>query len=264
MRLRALLRMSGAESVERLGALISDRNAVAQLLDKLYEQKAPGTVKSDLVSLRQFGEYAMARGWATRIAIEAHDAPTGVRLRPIVIYTRADIERLLSRAEARGNTRYWVLLATVIESGRRIGEMLSLRWDDVKLNVQPPHFDLPITKNRRQAYVPLTRRLREDVWTEANVLKLRTTGDPRIVDRVGVQPFPWRYRTVQDKLRRVCQEAGVAYRGYQAFRHTRATELLAKGVPIQAVAAILGHANVITTDRVYNHTTALSFIDYID
>jgi integrase len=224
MPLRALPRMSGAKSVERFGTFISDRNDVVQLLEKLYEESARYRV-----ALRQFGEYAMSRGWATCIAIEPHDAPKSVPLRPIVIYTRADVERLLSRVDARGDIRYWALLTTLIESGRRISEKLSLRWNDVKLDVQP-HFDLPITKNGRQAYVPLTRQLREDVWAEANISKLRTTGDRRILDRVGAHPFPWRYRTVLDKLRRARQEAGVAYRGYRAFLHTKATELLAKGV----------------------------------
>ncbi len=135
---------------------------------------------------------------------------------------------------------------------------------NLKLEATPPHLDLPITKSKRQAYVPLTRRLRDDVWTAANIRSLKGTADPRIRDRIATQPFPWRYRTVQDKLRRLCQTASVPYHGYHAFRHTRATELLAKGVPIQAVSALLGHATISTTDRVYNHTTALSFVSYID
>jgi integrase len=264
MRLRALLHMSGAESPERFGALISDRNAMVQLLDELYACKASGTVKADLVALRQFGEYAIANGCARRVAIEADDAPKSLPLRPIVVYERAEVERLLSCARAHGNVRYWAFLATVIDSGRRVGEILGLRWDNMKLNATPPHFDLPTTKNKRQAYVPLTRRLREDVWTDATIQTLKTTADPRIRPRILVQPFPWRYRTVQDKLRRQCEIANVPYRGHHAFRHTKATELLARGVPMQAVSALLGHANVTTTDRVYNHTTALSYVHYID
>ncbi len=36
MRLRGLLNTSPAGTVEDLGALVSDRNAITQLLDKLY------------------------------------------------------------------------------------------------------------------------------------------------------------------------------------------------------------------------------------
>jgi integrase len=237
---------------------------VTQLLNRLYASKAPGTVKGDLVALRQYGEYAIARGWTTRVAIEANDAPRSLPLRPIVVYERADIERLLLCAHDCRSLRYWALLATIVETGRRVGEILGLRWDNIKLDATPAHIDLRETKNKRQAYVPLSRRLRNDVWTAATIQNLKTTGDPRIRDRLGAQPFPWHYRTVQDKLRRLCRDSNVPYRGYQAFRHTRATELLARGVPIHAVSALLGHANVVTTDRVYNHTTALSFVDYID
>jgi len=264
MRLRALLNLSGPTSLENLAALIGDRNAVMRLLDQLYARKAPGTVKADLVALRQFGEYAIAAGWVTNVAIEMDDAPRRLPLRPIVIYERDEVERLLSCAHDCANMRYWAFLATIVDSGRRVGEVLGLSWDDIKLEFTPPHLDLSRTKNKRQAYVPLTRRLRQDVWTDVTIQTLKTTGDPRIRNRIGAQPFPWRYRSVQDKLRRTCEIADVPYRGYHVFRHTKATQLLAKGVPMQAVSALLGHANVVTTDRVYNHTTALSFAEYID
>jgi integrase len=264
MRLRALFNMSGAATYEDFAVLVGDRNAVTRLLNRLYASKAPGTVKGDLVALRQFGEYAIACGWTTRVAIEADDAPRSLPLRPIVVYERAEIERLLLCAHDCGSLRYWALLATIVETGRRVGELLGLRWDDIKLDASPAYFDLPTTKNKRQAYVPLTRHLRQDVWNTATIHELKATADPRIRGRIGVQPFPWRYRSVQDKLRRLCKIADVPYHGYHAFRHTRATELLARGVPMQAVSALLGHAHVATTDRVYNHTTALSYVDYID
>jgi integrase len=39
----------------------------------------------------------------------------------------------------------WRLLSTLAETGRRIGEMLKLGWENVLLDVEPPHFDLPDT-----------------------------------------------------------------------------------------------------------------------
>ena len=35
---------------------------------------------------------------------------------------------------------------TLIDTGRRISETLAIRWVDVKLDADPPHFDLPTTK----------------------------------------------------------------------------------------------------------------------
>ena len=46
------------------------------------------------------------------------------------------------------------------------------------------------------------------------------------------------------------------------LQHTDAAEMLARGVPVQAVSAMLGHSSIATTDRRYNHCDALTFAHY--
>lgn len=65
-------------------------------------------------------------------------------------------------------------------------------------------------------------------------------------------------------LERHCARVDVPYLGFHCFRHTHATEMLARGVPMHVVSALLGHASVRTTDSVYNHTTALTFARYLE
>lgn len=52
-----------------------------------------------------------------------------------------------------------------------------------------------------------------------------------------------------------CKRAGVALRPYD-IRHIAATEMLARGADLSAVAAQLGHSNVATTGGTYAHVTA--------
>lgn len=51
-----------------------------------------------------------------------------------------------------------------------------------------------------------------------------------------------------------CQRAGVRMRPY-AIRHIAATEMLARGADLAAVAAQLGHSNVATTGGTYAHVS---------
>ena len=51
-----------------------------------------------------------------------------------------------------------------------------------------------------------------------------------------------------------CQRAGVKMRPY-AIRHIAATEMLARGADLAAVAAQLGHSNVATTGGTYAHVS---------
>lgn len=52
---------------------------------------------------------------------------------------------------------------------------------------------------------------------------------------------------------RICDEAGVRYRNVHTCRHTYATVLLTRGVPMQAVSRLLGHSTIRTTVDIYAH-----------
>jgi integrase len=263
MRLRGAQRIGGFPTAEHLASCLGDRAAVVQLTDKLYAQQKPVTVSGVVQALRHFGDFAVARGLISVSEVRKDDTPTHVPQKPIEVLTAAELEKLLLYARCRDNLRFYVLLATLAETGRRIGEMLALRYDDMKLTAEPPHFDLPFTKSKRQQYVPLTRLLREEVWTPENIEKLRSERGERL-HGVDVKPFPWSYKGVEHHLKKLCAASGVECQGFHLLRHTRATMLLAKGVPIAGVSSLLGHANVATTDRVYSHVNALDFTRYID
>ena len=160
--------------------------------------------------------------------------------------------------------RFWAFLCTVADTGRRVGEVLGLEWEALRLDSETPHFDLPHTKTKRQAYVPLTRRLTDEVFTPPNVARLKSKGNPMLKRSVDTFPFPYTYQTVQIRLRVLCDVANVTHRGWHCFRHTGATELLARGVPLHAVSSLLGHSAVSTTDRLYNHATTLDYARYVD
>jgi integrase len=57
----------------------------------------------------------------------------------------------------------------------------------------------------------------------------------------------WRSQVWKDAV----AAAGLAPRGPKHLRHTGATLALAKGIPVQWVAAMLGHADVATTLTYY-------------
>jgi integrase len=60
------------------------------------------------------------------------------------------------------------------------------------------------------------------------------------------------YRSVYDLVARLRQRTGVAF-GPHSFRHGYATELLRRGVPVEVVQRLLGHASIATTSDTYAH-----------
>jgi integrase len=66
---------------------------------------------------------------------------------------------------------------------------------------------------------------------------------------------PWTSDLLGNRLWRLAEKSGVKVLAY-GYRHTRATELLEKGVPDAEVAAILGHTSTVMLYQHYGHLTA--------
>jgi integrase len=61
------------------------------------------------------------------------------------------------------------------------------------------------------------------------------------------------YNLLQNSFRPILTRAGLGKLRFHDLRHTHATALLSKGLPIKAVSQRLGHSDVGVTLRVYAH-----------
>lgn len=266
-RIRVCMDIAHLTELCDLGTLIQDRDRVESLLDGLAARMTSGSASAAFYALGSFGDYAKAQGWCQSVALMPSDRPPSNPQKPITVYSPEELQAILSASLGRG-VRWWAFLHTMASTGRRVGEVLALEWVWLNLSAEVPHINLPTTKNGKQAYVPLGSFLREEVFTEAHIAEMKAETRVGAQRQYGRDPqefiFPWTHTCVSKMLERYCRTIGVECRGFHCFRHTKATELLARGVPIQAVSALLGHSSVATTDRIYNHATALSYANYVD
>lgn len=58
---------------------------------------------------------------------------------------------------------------------------------------------------------------------------------------------------VSQTIVRRMRKAGIKTTSMHTLRHTHASNLLSRGVPLPAVSARLGHADVNVTARIYSH-----------
>ena len=109
-------------------------------------------------------------------------------------------------------------------------------------------------KNNRERHVPLDLDLYEALY------KRKQASGYVFSDATG-QPFEG------DRLNRaltnVCKKAGVRRVTWHVLRHTFASHLAMRGVPLNIVQALLGHSNVTTTMR-YAHVSPSSLRPAID
>lgn len=157
-------------------------------------------------------------------------------------YTAAELEALKRHA---GSQRDLDLLEIMYSTGARIGEIVALNRDQINLSGR----DVVIygQKGKKERYVYLTESC---CYHLRLYLESRTDSEPALF--VGARQ-PCRRLTksaVQAMLRKLGAATGVPNVHPHRFRRTLATYALERGVPIEQVQEILGHAKIETT-RIY-------------
>lgn len=159
-----------------------------------------------------------------------------------------ECERLLTHAE--GIIREMILLT--LRTGMRQGEVKGLQWNAVdwenqSVAVRHSFRDfgkmLEAPKNNRERYIPLDA----DVY-ECLFRRKQTAGF--VFTDFGRQPFNG--PRMNRGLAQACRKAGIRRVTWHVLRHTFASQLAMKGVPLHVVQTLLGHSSVTTTMR-YAH-----------
>jgi integrase len=203
------------------------RREIERLVDWLNNQPYSDYTRSDyLVILKRFYQ------WMRGIDPGDHDYPSEVkwirvrrkkkRILPETLLTREDIERLIRATE---NPRDRALILTHYESGCRIGEILSLRIENVSFDRDGAVLVVNGKTGSRRVRIVVARHALSQ-WLAMHP----KGGDPNSYVWLGVGTVgrhkPLNYESVRRIYRNLTKRTGVEKRVYtHLFRHTRATEL---------------------------------------
>jgi integrase/recombinase XerD len=175
-------------------------------------------------------------------------ARPSTRPRVIVRLSRAEEERLIGQAYRMPGVR-GLLMKTLFQTGARVSEFVHLQVPDVYFDEQM----LLIThaKGGKQRYVPLLPDLTHELRT---YLRDRTTG-PLFVT---IRHTPYSPRRIQQIVQETAVLAGITSRVYpHLLRHSVATTLLERGMPLEQIQQFLGHTKLETTQIYAASTTAM-------
>lgn len=160
---------------------------------------------------------------------------------------------------------YRILFELLFYTGCRIGEILALNFSD--LNDDKLRINKTISKECyngvRIINSPKTRTSNRVITiprflvNEINLLKdkYKINYDSNYIDDIfifgGLKPFS--QTTVDRKKNHYCDMSGVKRIALKGFRHTHASILLSRNVPISAISKRLGHSSISITLDVYSH-----------
>lgn len=131
---------------------------------------------------------------------------------------------------AKPNRRVWLFLNLALETAARRTAICDLRWEQVDWETGVVHY-LPegaMQTRKRRASVPMSKRLRavlEEAYAERGT-------DPFVIGRGG---------RINGALSAVARAAKVQRVTPHVLRHTAATRMARRGVPLWLIAKVLGN-----------------------
>lgn len=150
---------------------------------------------------------------------------------------------------ARGEWRTMIALA--LRTGLRRGELLALRWQDLDLDAGR----LVVRQNIVQGHIgtPKSGKPREIPLSAETIAMLRAHRHERSA-LVFCTPQGRHHpeSSTVAALYAICKRAGLRKIGWHGLRHTFASHLAMRGVPLRVIQELMGHASVQMTMR-YAH-----------
>ncbi len=158
------------------------------------------------------------------------------------------------------------MMFAALRTGMRQGELKGLQWSSIdwqnqsitvrhSLNDYTKQLDSP--KSNRERHIPT------DIDVYTMLFKRKKDTGYVFLDEDG-KPFSGKVLT--RRLHKVCKVVGLRKIGWHTLRHTFASHLAMKGVPLNTVQALMGHSTITTTMR-YAHlapSTLRSAIDMLN
>lgn len=217
------------------------------------QRPAASTYSRRAATFNHFFKWAIQQGLCERNPLDGHTPARGDHRLPRPIQRQMD-QHTLDEAIRVAPQPYRLIFTILRETGMRVGEVLALRVGDVVLETGHEGLRVREPKNRRERIVVLgaTATPRTIRGLRAH-LKQMPTSQPHDVLFRSNRGTAVSYDAVHYQWQKVCQAAGLIdeagkprYTIHQ-LRHTRGSELLAQGQPVEIVQRVLGHRDIRST-----------------
>ena len=274
----------GLDAVAQFVAWLRSPADNVVVLDAGTARRAPATVNRHLASV--FGLYDYHARSGVKVASDLvtwkrvgrgsykpflHHLTKGrpVPTRPVKLAVPRQVpctltdEQVLALLAACSHLRDRFLLALLAETGLRAGQALGLRHSDFvsrdrEVHVVPrdDNANGARAKTRSVHVLPVSTALVR-LYSEYMHTEYGTLASDYVFVNLWAEPRgqALRYSAVADLVRRLRARTGIPFT-LHVLRHSRATDWIRRGVPIEVVSKLLTHRSVATTADIYVHLGA--------
>jgi integrase/recombinase XerD len=212
------------------------------------------TIARTVTTLRGIYRFLLDEGVATADPTAWMESPHRATRLPRSI-SPADVERLLahSMGDKPQHARDEAMIELMYATGMRVSELVSLTLTDVNLEVG---YVTPLGKGSKVRIVPVGDAGREKLARYVNNARgALLAGRPSAHVFISNRGRAMTRQRFWQILRDYARGAGITARfSPHTLRHSFATHLLMRGADLRSVQAMLGHAQI-TTTQIYTHVT---------
>jgi integrase/recombinase XerD len=160
------------------------------------------------------------------------------RKRVVARLSRDEERRLISHAYRMEGTR-GLLIKTLFQTGARVSEFVNIKVNELFFDEQM--ILISKAKGGKSRYVPILPELAQELRTH---LGARANG--HLFETIHSTPYS--PRRIQQIIKETADEAKITKRVYpHLLRHSVATTLLERGMPLEQIQKFLGHSKLETT-----------------
>ena len=252
-------------TVENIEMLSSSDFAKQFLEDELAKGFAPGTINRKKNTISVFSNYLM---FLNMIPENKFKQLSSVKddHKKIDVYTDEQLEKMLdyldnkiteNNFQRKVDLKVWKMQRCIIHllmtSGMRISEVVKMRINDFDLSngnayaIRGKGFNGNIS--RKNAFNKEVAEELKDYLKIRSEIKI-AEGDEEFLFISPLNKKHINEQTVRMFVKRMFKEIGIEGTLHE-YRHTKATDLINKGIDVKKVSLFLGHANQNTTERYY-------------
>ena len=252
-------------TVENIEMLSSSDFAKQFLEDELAKGFAPGTINRKKNTISVFSNYLM---FLNMIPENKFKQLSSVKddHKKVDVYTDEQLEKMLdyldnkiteNNFQRKVDLKVWKMQRCIIHllmtSGMRISEVVKMRINDFDLSIGNAY---AIRGKGFNGNISRKNAFNKEVAEELkDYLKIRSEikiaeGDEEFLFISPLNKKHINEQTVRMFVKRMFKEIGIEGTLHE-YRHTKATDLINKGIDVKKVSLFLGHANQNTTERYY-------------
>lgn len=222
------------------------------------------TVSDVLAIIRNISKFAIRKG--IYVACDAGAVQIRQDVKPMRVFSKFEQNQLCKHILENPEPCNIGILVCLF-TGLRVGEICALRWEDISFSDQSIY--IHHTLQRIQTPQEQEAKTKVVVTTPKSTCSIRKIPLPDEISKILVlnQKSSSGYlltndeykfiepRTMQNKFKKILNDAGIENANFHALRHTFATRCVELGFDVKSLSEILGHATVNITMNRYVHPT---------